>query len=224
MAIALTASYGDVWDNASPKTTSVTVANGDCLAVVGLYGGSAGDSIATPTGGGLTYTSQIAKNTATRGCYMWTAFPVAGQTYTITLSSTAFTWGFIVLRYTGVGSVGAKNSFSTDSGTTPDQVSLTTTTDHSAVVMAIAASGGAVTATYVTSGAGTFTQVSVPQSSLSNFVGYYADSGTHAAKTIGTTTSDAFFVVAGMELVLGITAPLAKSLIVNKALRRSTNY
>jgi hypothetical protein len=228
MAIALAASYGDTWGTStSPRTASVTVANGDCLIVVALGAGSTGDTITTPTGGSLTYASRIANNTGSRSCFIWSAFPVAGNTFTISLTASIFFWGFIALRYTGVASIGATNAVGSDSASGTNTIPLTTTTDHSAIVMATESSGGWTSATYSTATAGSFTQVATPNSSQANFVGHYGDSGTHGAKTIGTTLTETSRVVAGVELVpSGGSPPSVKQLIVvsRSALVNAYNY
>lgn len=227
MSIALVASYGDIWNTSTtPKTASVTVANGDCLIVVGL-GRSAGHTITTPTGGGLTYALQNQANAAgSPSLFMWSTFPPAGQSYTLSVGdASGFTWGMIALRFTGVASIGAKTARN-DGSVGLDTLSITTTTDHSAIVLAVNDSSANGAATYSTTDAGTFTQVST-NSAQANYVGYYADSGTHGAKTVGVTTpTGATNAVGAIELVPTIVAVPVKPLIVvsRAALVNAYNY
>jgi hypothetical protein len=215
MAIALAASYGDLWNTSTtPKTASVTVANGDCLIVVGL-GRSAGHTITTPTGGALTYALQNQANAAgSPTLFMWSTFPLSGQTFTLSVGdASGFTWGMIALRYTGVASIGAKTARN-DGAVGVDTLSITTTTDHSAIVLAVNDSSGNGAATYATTDAGSFTQVST-NSAQANYVGHYLDSGTHGAKTVGITTpSGATNAVGAIELVPTVVAAAPKQLIV----------
>jgi len=230
MSIALTASYGDHWDTGiSPFTASVTVVAGDCLVVV-MTDESGGD-IMTVSGGGLTYTNQASLNTGNASVYLYTAFPVSGQTYTLTASNNlaqpAPVWGYIVLRFTGVASIGAKKAVDVASTSTPT-TTLTTTAGNSAIVAALNwTSSSGTTMTWSTATAGTFTSEGTAHAQgQDSFCGFYANAGAPGTKTIGVASSDysSASTIGAIELVPPATAVAARSLIVNKALRRSTLY
>lgn len=215
MTIALAASYGDVWNTSTtPKTASVTVAAGDCLIVTCL-GRSAAHAMTTPTGGALTYALRNQANAAgSPTLFQWSTFPAGAQTFTLSCGDpSGFTWGFIALRFTGVASIGAKTARN-DGSVGLDTTTITTTADHSAIVLAVNDSSANGAATYSTTDAGTFTQVST-NSAQANYVGYYQDSGLIATKTVGITTpTGATNAVGAIELVPTVVAATVKQLII----------
>src|SRR5687768_8684690 len=107
------AEYGDVWNSTtSPKTASVTVANGDGLVVVGITADQ-NATLQTPTGGGLTYTLQQSV-VVSLYCtvYVWTALSSSSQTFTISITRDGTTtqfWGFSALRFSSVTTIGASS-------------------------------------------------------------------------------------------------------------------
>lgn len=118
----------------SPKTATPTTAAGDFLVVVGISEDST-VTLGTPTGNGLTYTLRRSDATASHVWVgLWTATDNtggAGWTMSITPSSSTRNWGFIVLRFSGSGGVGA-TAVGLGSGA-PSQA-LMTTQANSAVV------------------------------------------------------------------------------------------
>lgn len=122
-------------DSNTPKTAAPTVAVNDVLVVVGVAE-DAGTTIATPTGGSLTYTLQqslvVASNCAV---YVWTTISASAQSFTLSAdeggAGTAW-WGIQALRFSGSDGVGASNKAQT---TGAPSLSLTTNFANSAVVV-----------------------------------------------------------------------------------------
>src|SRR6478609_5399193 len=117
------------------KTASVTVANGDTLVVIAATEGNS-DTLATPSGGGLTYTlAQSIVVSAFASCYIWTAPSASGQTFTITLTHTGVGFfGFNALRFSGA-TVGTSTKTNVTGPSAPS-LAITTTADNSTIVMA----------------------------------------------------------------------------------------
>lgn len=185
----LTAEYETPWnDSTTPKTQSVTVVTGDVLAVVGISE-DAGTTIATPTGGGLTYTLQqsvtVASNSAV---YVWTVEITAPQTFTLSASEggsgTAW-WGYNCLVFPS-STVGASSKTNSTGG---PSLSLTTTAANSSIVV-FDGDWNAVDGTTRTArsiGSGSFVELSYfrDASHYGVYGGYYTDSGAAGAKTVG---------------------------------------
>lgn len=191
------AEYEGTWSVAAAgaKTTSVTVANGDVIVVIGMTESNT-YTLATPTGGGLTYSLQqsiVVVDYCT--CYVWTAPSSSGQTYTISISMSGGTgyWGFNVLRFSGTDGVGASTKTNVASGA--PSLALTSTQANSAIVVASGdwnASDGAsrtwrtinsvTPATNFAGGEATY----VRDSSRAAFYGaYWSDVGAIGSKTTG---------------------------------------
>lgn len=183
--------YGDVWNDAtSPKTTSVTVANGDGLVVVGVVSDQ-GATLATPTGGGLTYTlQQSIVVSAYCAVYVWTALSSSSQTFTLSMSRAAgdntLIWGYSALRFSSVSAIGASSKTNVSSGA--PSLGLTTTGANSVVVTVNgdwnAADGTSRTWRTVNVSA-TETTYFRDASAYTVYVAYYTDSGSAGAKTTG---------------------------------------
>jgi hypothetical protein len=180
----------------SPKTHSVTVANGDVLAVLGGTADAAG-TLNTPSGGGLTYSlKQSDSISAFTGIYGWTTLPGSGQTYTLSVAEggTNVPFGFDALRFSGTAGVGASVKGHSASGTAT--VSITTTQANSAIVVLAmdwnAADGAARTWATVnsitpTAGNGLERVYSRNAANYTVYCAYYSDAGAIGAKTVGIT-------------------------------------
>jgi hypothetical protein len=217
VAIAFSAQYGpSAISTTTPQTNSPTVVAGDILAVIAWIETGA-LNFGTPSGGGYTYTGQ-----------MWGSLINSSQSYTLseTRSAGAAKWAFTAYRFTGVGSFGATGNGSS-SAVAAATFSLTTTAANSAIVMLMTDANGAnTTLTYSTATAGAYTEITHQNDSgLGTFYGgYYLNAGAAGAKTIGATNTSLAWLGIAVELIPAPTTPAAPSLIVNKALRRSTRY
>jgi hypothetical protein len=230
VAIAFSAQYGpSAISTTTPQTNSPTVVAGDILAVIAWIETGA-LNFGTPSGGGYTYTSQVSRvdsNTILAG-QMWGSLINSSQSYTLseTRSAGAAKWAFTAYRFTGVGSFGATGNGSS-SAVAAATFSLTTTAANSAIVMLMTDANGAnTTLTYSTATAGAYTEITHQNDSgLGTFYGgYYLNAGAAGAKTIGATNTSLAWLGIAVELIPAPTTPAAPSLIVNKALRRSTRY
>jgi hypothetical protein len=119
----------------SPKTVSVTAADGDLL-VVGAATENANTTVPVPTGGtGITWS--LVRQVGTGGlqgyCAAYSATPPA-QTYThsMTRSATA-QWGYCVARFSGSAGIGAVESTAT--GGSAPALNITTTQDNSGILV-----------------------------------------------------------------------------------------
>lgn len=209
----LSAEYETNWgDTTSPETSSVTVAAGDVLAIFGVVEDS-GTGLATPTGGGLTYALQqsitIANNTAV---YLWTAVSAGGQTFTLSVSETGdgtHWWGFNGLRFSGSAGVG--NSAKNNANGAPS-LSITPSAANSALVVVNgdwnAVDGASRTPRSI--GTGSFTEQTYfrDASHYTVYGGFYTDSGSVAAKTVGwSAPSGQKYAVMAVEILGSSGAP-----------------
>lgn len=180
----------------SPKTLDVAVQSGDWLVIVGITG-DASTTLNTPTGGSLTYASQVT-STASSRCLtqQWTANATSSTTVTVSVTSgnTSNAWGFAAIVFRGSDGPGA-TATSTQSGAQSDAiVSITTTHANSAVVWADgdwAAVDGA-TRSYETGTASTATELVYFRDAAiyGVYIVTHADAGTAGAKSVGTTLPD----------------------------------
>lgn len=203
------AEYESAWNNSDPITRSVTVAAGDLLV---LYGGihNGGGVLATPSGGGLSWTLLQTSNPSSSYCtaQVWWAVSATSQTFDISVAKAVTgnqLLGFNVLRFSGASGVGA--STKSNASSAAPSAFLTTTAANSAIVMFNTDWNGRTGARTYRAAAGAFTELSYYQASawmLSG--GYYADAGAAGSKQIGLTapTSQKYNLVA-VE-VLGATA------------------
>src|SRR5688500_4411028 len=203
--------YGDTWNSAtSPKSASVTVANGDGLVVIGIVEDEA-RSLATPTGGGLTYTLQEEINVANyTHVYVWTALSASSQTFTLDVShgsgDNTLWYGMIVLRFSSVSSIGAAEKTNVSSGA--PSLSITTTSANSSIVIANGDWGGndgtSRTWRSVNGSAATETSYFRDASHYALYTGYHPDAGATGAKTVGLTApTGQKYAIAAVELIGG---------------------
>jgi hypothetical protein len=194
----------------TPKTVSVTVAPGDVLVIIGeTFLGT--NTLTTPTGGtGITYTlkQSIVAVASQNNLYLWTTNVIASvQTYTlsIAMAGSANPWGYTVLRFSNIASIGNSNK-GNGSGTAPS-ISLTTTGTDSLIVAGDTdwnASGA--TPTYLT-GAGSAAQVFTDiQGGGTLWAWYHGAAGAAGAKTVGMSSPTQNWGIAAVELVPGGTA------------------
>lgn len=210
---AFVTEYGDTWNSAtSPKSASVTVANGDALVVIAIVEDDS-RSLATPSGGGLTYTLQeeIAVTDYTH-LYVWTALSTSGQTFTLSVSHSSgdntMWYGFIALRFSSVTSIGAAEKTNVSSGA--PSLSITTTSANSSLVVANgdwnATDGTSRTWRSVNGSAATETTYFRDASHYTVYTGYHTDAGATGAKTVGLSApSGQKYAIAAVELVGGTT-------------------
>lgn len=186
--------------SATPKTTSVTVAAGDTLVIIGMTEDQ-GYTLNTPTGGSLTYTleqSVVVSNFCT--AYVWTAPAPGSQTFTLsgTMTGGSGLWGFNCLRFSGSPGIGASSKTNITSGA--PSLGITTTGDNSAIVVANAdwtASDGASrtwrTVNGITPTSGNSLEVTYYRNSTTYtaYGAYWNDAGTAGAKTVGLSAPSA---------------------------------
>ncbi|HEU5475708.1 MAG TPA: hypothetical protein VFV67_34135 [Actinophytocola sp.] len=195
------------WFTVDTASVSVTCAEGDVLvanAVCGNQLRSLGIS-----GGGLTWTVHgVVSALARCSTAQWTAIvgPGQGGTFNVTATfSAGGAGGLSVLRFDGIGSVGADAVGNAPDPTAPSLV-ITTTEDDSIVVVMVGdhETVDGVTRTWRT-GAGALTETTYFRSNSENaaYVGYHANAGAAGAKTVGLTAPATMRPsIAAVELVL----------------------
>lgn len=179
-----------VWNNGTtPKTISVTVPANGLVVVVGVTEDDS-QQLATPTGGGLTYTLQRSSTAVDfTPTYLWTATSPTAQTFTLSVaragSSTLF-FGFAYLVYAAGSTIGASNIGTGTSGAST--ISLTTTAASSGIAC-VAGDWSALTGTATMSSASATPTVLFTNQTVNYgaYVGHYADAGAAGAKTVGWT-------------------------------------
>lgn len=193
------------------KTVLVTVAAGDVLVILAETLTS-GNTLSTPTGGGLTYTLQqsIVAVASENNVYLWTAVSASSQTFTlsITMAGVANNWGYTALRFSGIASVGVSNK-GTGSGTAPS-ISLTTTGSQSIIVAGDSDfNASATAATYLTS-AGTATEDLHDTSAGGGtfWCWHHANAGVTGAKTLGMSAPTQNWAIVAVELRPSSTGPV----------------
>ena len=123
----------------SPQTCSVTVDADDVLIVCGVVSTWINSSytIATPTGGGLTYTLEQSIQLTNSYCavYVWSAIGTSTQTFTLSATQTnnLTKWSYTALRFYGSDGVGASAKTNISSGA--PLLALDTLNDNSSVVV-----------------------------------------------------------------------------------------
>lgn len=206
------AEYETDWSQTTtPKTVSVTVTAGDTLAIFAMTGDGA-FTLATPTGGGLTYTLQQSVVVAAFGTvYLWTAPAPGSQTFTmsITQSGGSAFWAYNCLRFSGSAGVGASNKTNVN-GAAPS-LGLTTTGANSAIVVANvdwnAVDG--TTRTWRTAGSSATEQTYFRDPANYTVYGaYHADSGAAGAKTVGLSApAGQKYSIAAVEILGSSSTP-----------------
>lgn len=215
------------WSNTTtPASVSVTVANGDAIALVVL--GDGGVSTSSPSGGGLTYNSRASRNTGTEGYVnMYVAEVNADATFTLSVSmSGGHMFSFDVLRFSSARD--AANGVITtipDSSTNNGYANLTTANANSSVVAcvndfnAVSAASRNWWEDGTGATAGTETDYFTNGSNYTVGIGYWADAGTAAAHTFGllnNTTAWGHTIAGAVELKY--QAPSAPVIANNAAL------
>lgn len=222
-AVGFVAEYETTWNvTTTPRTVSVTVAAGDCLVIFGSTDDQS-CTLATPTGGGLTYTLRQS-NSAASFCstYMWTAFATSAQTFTMSVAATgAGQFGFNALRFSGVSKIGASGK--TVAASTAPTLTFTTSAANPAIVMCNSDwTDNSGARTYRTAGVGTFTEQTF--AATGNYAiggGFYLDAGVPGSKTVGLSApTGQSSVLLAVELI-----PAARPVLVpGGAVQRSANW
>ncbi len=193
------------WTNSNAgvaKTVDVTVSAGDVLTVVGVIE-DASFTLATPTGGGLTYTlAQSISITDYCAVYVWTATSAGAQTFTLSVTLTgsgSHLWGLNVLQHSGSDGVGASSKTNT---TGAPSLGLTTTQADSAIVVGVgdwnAVDGTTRTWRTVNGAAATEQTYFRDSSHYTVYVGRHPDAGAAGSKTTGLSapTGQKYSIVA----------------------------
>jgi hypothetical protein len=205
------------WSTTStPKTASPTIAANDVLIIGGL---TANDTtqIGTPTdnlGTHLTY-DLLESIQVTDYCWLglWAATVSGGQSGAFTLSAarqnTADAWGFEVLRFSGVSSIGNHAKANAEVASGGQSLSLTTAQENS-VVVCFAADWTADTTTPTwrtvngitpTAGNGQRTLFQATSSVYTVHGAYYTDAGAAGANLYGASSpADQKYSIAAVEL------------------------
>lgn len=196
----------------SPKTVSVTVQAGDILVVSGVME-SSGSSLATPTGGSLTYSLKTSSNESSyTQTYIWTATATGSATFDVSISSTgpAF-WGFTVDQFRDSAGVGASSAASTFNASGAPSLAITTEGDSSAIVAAVGdwnATDGAsrtwrtVNSITPTAGNGGERGYFRDSSRYTEYDAYWSDAGIAGAKTVGLSApSGQKYAISAVEVL-----------------------
>lgn len=176
--------------NSSPRTQSVTVTAGERLVVIGSSEDGS-TTLATPTGGSLTYTLQQSVVVASYcTVYVWTATASSSATFDVSITASGGgQFGFNVLRFSGSDGFGASTKTNVASGA--PSLSLTTGSANSAIVAINAdwnAGSGSRTWRTINSITPTAGSGEVSYAATGNFTiygAYWSDAGTAGAKTTG---------------------------------------
>lgn len=222
MAIAVAATYGDLWaQSATPKTASVTVENGDMLVVLCCAGGTGITFSASGGSPALTFTNRVSKNVTQSSTAILTAPSSSAQTFTISVNGTTVNWGFIVLRCTGVLATGGSVGYA-DAVTGIEQTPITTTAANSAIAVILRDGSSGAAKTWLTN-AGTFTPQGTTNTTQSNFPGIHLNAGAAGTYTIGTTSTGIASNISALELTPVLpTANPRPPLLVRQAAKRAT--
>lgn len=216
----------------TPKTQSVTVAAGDALAVFGGTEGSA-YTLATPTGGSLTYTLQQSIVTASYSpAYAWTALPGGSQTFTLSDAMTGGgAWGDIAYRFSG--STGIGNTAKTNSNSGAAALTFSTSQDHSAVACLVLDWNGlsgssrtweTVNSITPTAGNGYEQAYTLDAGNYTIYSAYWPDAGTAGSVTVGLSAPSGMqYSIIAVE-ILGTAAalpPVPRPQVMNRAVMRA---
>jgi len=181
------------FNNTSNKTTTAfDVQDGDVLVVLGVAEDDP-TTFNTPTNSGAAFTWTLLQLSSPVGytrVSAWSATATVTQSMTVTLTQNlSLQFGAAVYVFRNSNGIGA--SFKSNALGGAPSFDLTTTRDNSAILM-INGDWNAVdgaTRAYRTSAAGAFTEHTYYRDALRYvaYIGYYPDSGTLGAKTIGMT-------------------------------------
>jgi len=230
MAIAVASIAINAWNTTtSPKTGSVTVANGDLLVILCATGATATTWTASGGSPALTYTSRVLTNGSTfRSTNIITAPSTSAQTFTlsVTRNVSSVIWGCIafVISGTAASPIGNTASFA-DASLGTESTTLTTTAANSAIVV-ILTDGDSGTAVTWNSSPGTFTPEGTTNSTQSNYQGIFLNAGAAGAKTVGLNPSPgAASNISALELKTGALPVNPRSpLLVTQAVKRASFY
>lgn len=227
MAIAFLNKYETLFNNTGTKTLVPTTAVGDVFVIIGADDTNGTVTpFTTPSGTGLTVTSRQAINNhaSANDLQVWTAVVTSGGTPTVSCTNSAgFDWAFVMYRYSGVNAVGASVGAPNNS---TGNINLTTSVDNAAVILAMNDFSAGTAPTYLTT-AGAFTTESHLQIAAAGSLdaGHYINAGLAGVKNVGASAPTSTWTIVAIELQPSIPVAVPPpSLIVNKALRRSTNY
>lgn len=189
----------------TPKTISVTVSAGDTLAIFGMTGDAA-FTLATPTGGGLTYLLKQSVVVASYGTvYIWTTTSGSSQTFTLSISESGGSalWAYNALRFSGSSGIGASNKTNVNGGA--PSLGLTTTGDNSAIVVANVdwnAADGTTRTWRTANTAATEVTYFRDAANYTVYGAYHADSGAAGSKTVGLSApSGQKYSIAAVEIL-----------------------
>lgn len=214
------------------QTVSVTCAAGDTLVAYGATDGRL-VTLGTPTGGtGITWTlqSSVVGVTSHANCYMWSAQPATGQTFTFSLTESGGSgddWSFFVLRFSGSSGLGAvANTNSTTSGA--PTLNITTTQADSVIVVGnvdfVPVNGAS--RTWLTN-AGAFTEEYYGLSAnMGMYGGFHADSGAVNTYAVGLSapTGQVYSLVAVEVLPVPVAAAQPIRLPFRAAIQRASSF
>jgi hypothetical protein len=190
--------------NSSPRTQSVTVTAGERLVVI-ASSEDGSTTLATPTGGSLTYTLQqsvVVGSYCT--AYVWTATASSSTTFDVSITASGGgQFGFNVLRFSGSDGFGASSKTNVASGA--PSLSLTAGSANSAIVAITsdwnAGSGARTwrTINSITPSSGNGLEVSYAATgNYTTYGAYWSDAGTAGSKTVGLSapTGQKYAIVA----------------------------
>jgi hypothetical protein len=215
------AEYEAVWNsNSSPRTQSVTVAADDVLVVLAVSE-DASTTLATPSGGGLTYTlrqSVVVSSYTT--AYVWTAQSATSQTFDVSITASGGgQFGFNVLRFSGSDGIGGSSKTNVASGA--PSLAITTTGANSAV-MSISGDWAAVDGTSrtwrtvngitPTSGNGGERTYHRDSAHYAVYAAYWSDAGAAGSKTVGVSApSGQKYAIVAVEVLgtAGSSTPIS---------------
>jgi hypothetical protein len=183
-----TANTGTLVTTTPQTLAGITVQTGDIVVLAG-YTSDTPNTLATPTGGGLTWTlRQFATYSSRAPVYIWTATATSSQTFTASVARTAGTypWGFVVSVWRGSDGVGASAQ---DVGSGTPSLGITTTYANSALAVVSTdwnANNGASRVWLQVNGASPVEQAYFYNATyMTAYAAYYADAGSVGAKTVG---------------------------------------
>lgn len=232
MAIALVNKYDTVnfgtGGGTGVQSLTPTVAVGNVLVIAAANDNAAATQTFTVSGTGLVVTGRQllvdASSAAFNNTSLWTATITAGGTPSVSCTSNTNTvnYGFAIYVFSGVGAVGTSTSATPS---TTGALSITTGATNSCVLVLLNDFNGVSSArTYLTTAGAVAVDSTMSDSTAATLdAAHYLSVGTAGVKSVGVSApTGRTWTMAAIELQPpGISS---QSLIVNKALRRSTNY
>ena len=216
----------------TPKTQSVTVAAADVLAIFGATEGLS-YTLATPTGGSLTYTLQQSIVLSSYcPAYAWTALPGSGQTFTLSdAMSGGGAWGDIAYRFSGSNGIG--NTAKTNSNSGAAALTFSTSQSHSAVACIVLDWNGlsgasrtweTVNSITPTAGNGYEQAYTLDASNYTIYSAYYPDAGAAGSVTVGLSAPSGMqYSIIAVEILgtASAASPNPGPKIINQAVMRA---